>query len=412
METASFKGFSLRWSKHEILSRIQTELFNQFANEKFSAGGFGIHIKPLQSPEWHLTVEQNSIRLKLPLEFLFSKPEGLFSIEGSGSMWVDIRFEILFPEQSIDYQISIQHYQWLQTPVVSMGSIDFPIEFIADFIIKRLREKHLAGWVNDIRNSWDFDRLFTQINNQYLSNIPLGKNQDWYANLDIKRWVWVGLKDDNTHINGIFYLDYELMISNEKQTSTKLSPVHLAIPLSDLLSKTSHTVNFQCTFAGLERMIQNYSRSIEIGGKTFTTENVSIKKDKKLRLNFILNSPIEGSVSIAGEPYFVSDRQCLDVTGLEVDIKAEKFLLQLTSPILEKLVRSRIEDELPLGLTDFVNTLMTMVKKEFAAQNIIFFPKQVSIKNIGFSHDRCDAQMTIGECLISSPNQTWSLSTL
>src|SRR5690606_33785545 len=124
------------------------------------------------------------------------------------------------------------------------------------------------------------------------------------------------------------------------------------IPLSNLLEKSHNSIRFVCSYTGLEKLIRDYSQEIEIGGKTFVTENVTVKKEKHLEIKFLIRSPVEGSVSVSGEPFFMSDRQSIDVSGLNVHISAEKFLLQLTSPILEKLVRNRIEDMLPVTLSD------------------------------------------------------------
>lgn len=412
MDVSRFKGFTLRWSKTELDIIIHKLLEIELLSEEFSAGGFKIRASVPRKIPLIFTANQHEMMVNLPLHVDFIKPEGLFSIEGKGRIALKIRLWLDFADGMPQWDMEILAHEWMESPVVSMGSLDFPVEFLADFIIKRIKDKHWTRWMDNLRAQLDIHKLLKILSERYFDNIPVGKNPDWYVNVAIRQFVWVGLKDEKTHVSCILYIDYALIIQDKVSLHNSTPPKYIDLPVSSLLQKSSYPVEISISYAGIEKILSLFSKNLEIGGKTFAIENVSVRHTNQLEINLVLSAPIEGSVNLMAMPFFVSETQKIDVTGLKVDITADKFLLQLTAPILEKIVRQRIEEWFPFSVQPLLQDIVTGIKKNFAAQQVIFFPKEVTVKKASLYSLGVKVDLSVSQCLISASDQSWSVSTM
>ena len=412
MDVSRFKGFTLRWSKAALDIMLHNLLETELLNEEFLAGGFHIRAGVPDKTPLIRSADQQELLVNLPLHVDFKKPEGLFSIEGKGRISLEIRLWLDFPGETPEWGMEILAHHWMESPVVTMGSLDFPVEFLADFIIKRIKEKHWTRWMDNLHDQLNIEKSLKILSDKYLRNIPVGKNPDWYLNVNIHQFVWVGFKDEKTHVSCVLYIDYALMVSDRQSSLHAGPPRCLVLPVSSLLQKSSYPVEISVSYTGMEKMIVQFTRGMEIGGRTFKVENVSIRQANQLEMNLVLSAPIEGSVTLSAMPFFVSDTQKFDVTGIKVDITADKFLLQLSAPLLEKIVRQRIEEWFPFSVQPLLQDIITKLKKDFAERQMIFFPKEVTVQKTAFDLQGVKVNLAIGQCLIAASDQSWSVSTM
>lgn len=410
MEGRIFNGFGLSWDKNGLINLVHAALAKQLEKEVFTSGDFQISVSIAKKDDWSLKGEDKTITLKLPLVFSFTRPEGLFSVEGEGGICLELACTFRTMKDEKPYiDVDVLSFDWFIPPVVTMGHIDFPVEFLADILVRRVRDNHLEQWVKTINERWDISVLLADMQKQYARNVVVPLKPEWYFNLEIKQWVFVGFQDHVNDIKLILYLDYDARLTDKMSSFLPSEIKYIDKPVSGLLVKNPYRLIAHATFEGLERMLTHYINNHEIGGKTFDVDKISIRNTSFLEIKIVLRSPIQGTVTIMGNPIFDKERAVLDFTDIKVDISASQFFYQLSSPIIEKIVRGRIRELLPLPLGNITNQLSETIRVFGRKKSLSIDLKQVRVDSMQLTSNAGVITCVVDDFSVASPEQNWSV---
>lgn len=410
MEGRTFNGFGLSWDKNGLINLVHAALAKQLEKEVFTSGDFQISVSIAKKDYWSLKGEDKTITLKLPLVFSFTRPEGLFSVEGEGGICLELACTFRTMKDEKPYiDVDVLSFDWFIPPVVTMGHIDFPVEFLADILVRRVRDNHLEQWVKTINERWDISVLLADMQKQYARNVVVPLKPEWYFNLEIKQWVFVGFQDHVNDIKLILYLDYDARLTDKMSSFLPSEIKYIDKPFSGLLVKNPYRLIAHATFEGLERMLTHYINNHEIGGKIFDVDKISIRNTSFLEIKIVLRSPIQGTVTIMGNPIFDKERAVLDFTDIKVDISASQFFYQLSSPIIEKIVRGRIRELLPLPLGNITNQLSETIRVFGRKKSLSIDLKQVRVDSMQLTSNAGVITCVADDFSVASPEQNWSV---
>ena len=410
MEGRKFNGFGLSWDKNELINLVHVALAKQLEKEVFTSGDFQISVSIAKKDDWSLRGDDKTITLKLPLVFSFTRPEGLFSVEGEGGICLELACTFRTMKDEKPYiDVDLLSFDWFIPPVVTMGHIDFPVEFLADILVRRVRDNHLEHWVKTINERWDISALLADMQKKYARNVVVPLKPEWYFNLEIRQWVFVGFQDHTDDIKLIVYLDYDARLTDKMSSFLPSEIKYTDKPVSGLLVKNPYHLIAHATFEGLERMLTHYINNHEIGGKTFDVEKISIRNTSVFEIKILLRSPVQGTVTISGNPRFDRDKAVLDFTYIKVDISASQFFYQLSSPIIEKIVRGRIRELLPLPLGILTNQLGETIRAFGRKKALSLGITNVRVDSIQLTSHAGVITCAVDEFSVKSAEQNWSV---
>jgi len=410
MEGRIFNGFGVSWDKRDLITLLRVTLEKQLENEVFTSGGFQIKLSIAKKDDWRLLADDKTLTLKLPLLFSFSRPEGLFSVEGEGGISLELACTFRSPKGEKPFiDVDLLSFEWFLHPVVTMGSIDFPVEFLADILVRRVRDNHLENWINAINERWDISVLLDNLQKKYARNVTVPIKPEWYFNLEIRHWVFVGFQDNDKNLKLIVYVNYDARLTDKVSSFLPFEIQYADKPVSGLLIKNPYHFSAQATFEGMERALTHYINNHEIGGKSFDVEKISIRNTSFFEIKILLRSPLQGTVTISGNPVFDKEKAMLDFSDLKVDIKANQFFYQLSAPIIEKIVRSRLREILPLPLDNLIHALRENILAFGLKKSLVISLEDVHVEAITFTAGAGMLTIALKNFSVASPDQNWSV---
>jgi hypothetical protein len=205
------------------------------------------------------------------------------------------------------------------------------------------------------------------------------------------------------------YLDYDARLTDTKSSFLSREIMHVETPVSGLLTRNPYAFTVHGTYEGLGRMIAHYMNSHEIGGKSFDVEKITIRHTSFFEVKLLLRSPVHGTVTVTGQPAYDKNRSLLDFSDIKVDITANQFFYQLSSPLIEKMIRSRIREILPLAVQNAVDIVREHVLKKALSQSMVIQVKDLRVDDISFLANACQLQIKFDGFSIVSANHEWNV---
>lgn len=366
-----------------------------------------------EKEKWKLEVGEKTVNVSLPLDFTFKKPEGLFSVEGEGGIRLNIccRFEVT-EDRNIEIDADLISHDWFRTPTVSIGSLDIPFEFLANIIVNRVKENHWDNWMSTFNSVFNISHQLSELQENYARNIKISQKPDFYANFFIKQWVFVGFQDLSSSVKLILYANYEAAVSDKPSPYKPQKIVCVEKPVAELMSRKTHQIQFSCSYEGLERILMLYVNKYEIGGRSFDVEKIIIRNTSVFEIRIFLRSPLQGTVTITSVPYFNQEKMVIDFANIKVDVTASQFLYQLSSPIIEKIIRNRIEDIVPLLLADRLTEIKTTIIGLVKNKGINLTVSELTLSSIDFTSSDISSVFSINEFAVSALSDEWKVASL
>lgn len=335
-----------RFSKTKISQFLQNQIDN-LPEKRLHTDGFDITLRRIENQNIKINAVNKSVFAELPIEFKFIKPAGLFSIEGEGSLC--LRMKITF---DIDQQFLLKTkslldgFEWIKEPVLHVGELDIPVETISNCVISYFKGDILEKLDDTISSKSEIKKLIKQQINKFGNNFLIRKKPDLFFNFELIQVQADVIKEDMDDIHINLWVEISSKVTDE--------PLKFEIindPGFNWLDKRPkrniQKIDVEISYNGLAKTILNEINGKEIGGKTFDLESIHIRYTTFLEIKASLLEPMKGIITITCQPYLDREKQLIYAGDLDIDIDAKNIIYKLSSPILEKIIRSRVESFLP-----------------------------------------------------------------
>ena len=378
-----------KFSKLKINQYLK-ELIDQYIGQKINADGYEIILKK-SNEDIKITASQKSIQLDLPVNFMFIKPAGLFSIEGEGEIKVQLEFAIeIDSDFGLKTASKLNGHHWVKDPVLHVGEMNIPFETISNCIIKFMKESMLEKLDQKISETADIKKLIKEQITQFATNYPVYKKPDLYFNGQLHQIQADVFKDEEKDIHIDLWLEFQGKISDEPlKFEVVYDPKFFWLDKSP--GSGSQKINIEMSYAGLARMIMSELNGKEVGGKKFELESVNIRNTNKLEIKANLLAPIKGIVTMICQPSLDKESQKIYSGDIDIDIDAQNFIYKLSSPILENILRSKISAMMPFDPTPYLQDFLTRIPQIKLMDNKISLLancSQVLIEKLDFGDNK------------------------
>lgn len=319
---------------------------------------FKINLTLPNAEEIKLTAHGRKVFLSLPLGFKISKPDGIFSIEADGEIKLDINTECHLDEYlTLKTETELLDFEWIKEPSVTVGSLNIEMETIADCIIKTVKDDIVNKIDQTISQKLDVRAELTSQLEKIGHNIIVHKKPDIFFNFELLQVQTQGFVDGNDHVNLHLFIEIAGKISDEAILFEQShDPRFFWLEKEPVIG--NQYVEVQMSYTGLAKAIAQEFNGKDLGGKKFEIDNISIRHTNRLELKAAIFAPIKAIVTLTGIPVFDHTKQTIGLDNIDIDVDAQNIIYKLSSPIIEKIISSRLEDILPVDIRSTLKPYM------------------------------------------------------
>jgi hypothetical protein len=292
--------------------------------------------------------------VKLPIGFTIIKEDGLFGLQGSGSLSMDLVIECTINGQFyMTTKTELIDYDWIEKPQIQVGSLSMPAETIADCVIKNVKGDICTKLDSAIAQNVDLRSMLMEQLNEIPQNSKINSKPDLFFNFELLSIQTNGLRDDAGKLSIHMWAEIagkvsdELVILNQSH-----DPSFHWIETEP--KNVSQDVEIQLSYAGLAKLIKENVNGQEFGGKRFDIDTIHIRHTSNLEIKASIFEPVKGIATITGRPSFDTVKQSINITDLDVDIDAANIIYKMSSPIIEKIVETKLMQLLPIEIQPFI----------------------------------------------------------
>jgi Domain of unknown function (DUF4403) len=394
-----FLDFKLSKSK---LGQFLREQIDMPAQNKLQVDGFDIRLGSVKNENIHISVRQKTILADVPLAFTFIKSAGLFSIEGEGSIRIHLEMTVDFDQKfGLHTKSVLQHYEWIKDPVLHLGELNIPIESLSNCIINFMKENTLEKMDTSARKLVDIKKIIQEQIQNLGYNYPIHAKPDLFLNVQLLHVQSDVFHEDEDNIHLDIWVEVISKITDEQvKFEIKSDPDFYWI--DKIPEKNNHKIEAELTYFGIARALINEFKGLEIGGKTFELESIHIRKTATLEIKACLLAPIKGIITVTCNPYLNQEEQKLYADDVQIDVDATNFIYKISSPIIEKIIRAKINALLPFDPAPFFADFIKKIPSASLWDNqLSFYPKvnQIILENLSFNeqHLMCTVLLTDAE---------------
>ena len=360
----------------------------QLASKTFEAKGFEIKIKPYK--EASLSAVAKSLLLRLPIEIDLRRPEGIFTVEASGTMNLDMRIDIHIHEDfALQTTTQLQDYQWIESPRVKVGSVQMPLETLVDAVIRN-QEPELCRQVDQmIRKFLDLRGVVATTVARIYEGIPImdglrasaqvdGLNLSSFMEAD-GYIVWNVYPQFSMHIaknegNGTIPELPKVDWVHQSDGQARLAPVECSMYLD---------------YDTLASLIVKKTKGMEVGGKEIELSGVTIEYQDGLKVQLGLRQPLKGHGYLKAHPIYNQADRKLYLHDVDISVHADSLLYKLVSPLINKWMEGRVEALFPMAIEDILREEWESRRTQLPQWDPIrytFDISKIEIKDINFQY--------------------------
>lgn len=373
---------------------LSIQIDNVIKEDKLDFNGFDVKIARIDEPT--VNARKQSIFVDLPLDITIYKDAGLFSIEAVGSLLIGITINAdISHDLNLSTKSEISSWKWIEEPKVKLGVLNIPVASVANLVLHRVEEKIANQMDTAIAKNVDLQSLINQKLASIIDSKQISKDPELFLRAQLEGIKSPGFLEYTDKIEFPLYLDIQNHISDHYEASTDWDIPPFEWLHTEQLEYTQE-VNLALHYNYLEELIQSKIDGLEIGGKSLSTDEVKISYENQLKVIVKITSPIESTLTITGHPRL--DNGSLHLDDLEVDMDTPSLLYKMTAPIVEKLIRSNLEDKLPVKIQEITRAKAVegLAKaNQSPLLNIKLPADHIDINELSFEEDQLVAQATV-----------------
>ena len=347
-------------SKSKLNQYLQ-EAFEDYHHHKINAGDFVITLKKSNDKSLSINARMKSIFAEVPIAFTFAKSAGLFSIEGEGSIKINLEIQCEIDETFGFKTKSIMHnHSWYEGPVLHLGELSIPAETISNCVIAYMKESLLEKLDKRLEETADIKKMINEQLKLYATNYLVNRKPDLYFNGQLTEVQSSLFREDETDIHLDLWLEMSAKISDEP-IAFEVQSTPVFFWAEDKKVKNSQKIDIELSYVGLAKLLMTEINGQEIGGKTFELNSIHIRNTSQLEIKAHVIEPIAGIITFTGMPYLAQAEQKIYLDNLDIDIDANNFIYKLSSPIIEKILRNQIIKLIPFDPLPHFKGYMTKI---------------------------------------------------
>ena len=349
------------------------QTFNTLLDSLFSydmgVTTLGFEVEILNLSHAKLEVQGKQVLTELPLQINLTKETFLMDMAVDGKLEVTFITDLEIDSSwNLKTETSLEDYEWIEKPELSLGSLNISIKSLTNLIIEKYKEE-----------------LETQIDKTILEQFQL-KRQVEKMMLLIKDPIlidstlskWVNLRADSIELSQIenrrdFFIGHvsvfgksSILDNNKDNNLTNASLPQFKWAQPDNLNSQLR-LYFDLPYDKLNEFLnENYANQpLENDGKEIVLSNILLNNESgQLILEADVSGDFNGTVRLQGDPVFDSQNQRLITEDIEIDFQTSNILHKAGIWIMKGKINKTLSSMLNFSLKDKVDDIQNSIDNQ------------------------------------------------
>lgn len=399
------KGVALDLQISQVkLSQLVTNAIDEaLQDNNIEVSGFKVKLTRLGNSV--ILPKDKAILMSLPFKLDLIKENGLFSIEGHGSLELD--FMVLLDVNKhlkAHFKSEILNVRWIESPTLDLGMLNIPLERLIKLVLNHYESIITAKIDHQLNTFGDLNQHITtglQKVDELWSSID---NKGLAQNLDI---VGIALQpfienEGQIHIKGVLDLNIEVAPQGTSFDSRQRQFVWA----DSIYDEKQQSVKAKVPYDVLEDVIADQLKNIDVAGKNISVERLKINKvGDLLDVQAEITSPISGYIHLSAVPeVHGTDHVYMDLKNPKISIKPANLIYRLTAPIIENVVKTKMEKMFPMSLDDVMqklqDTILEKTPDTIPGGSLDLEMDKITLNTLDFQHTAIVADLSIHQPMI------------
>jgi hypothetical protein len=351
-ERISIINVPVRIQLRDLEQSLNEQLNGILYEDKDIKDGDKMMIRAEKREDIRLKVEGQRITYRVPLKLWIRYDLGITEVEANGDLALNLKTDYTIKNDwSLETVSDIENYEWLKRPTVRLGSVNLPIGFIADIVMKNSKRIITRAIDDAVRDNLNLRQLVADTWNKMFEPLLVAPEYNTWLLVNPQA---IGMTPPRTSQDEIFST---IIIESRPQVTLGSRPIKIATPpplppltLRDTLqSDFIIHIKTDVPYAEAERIAK-----AELVGETFSEGRRSVRIDdinlygqgNKLIINTKLSGSYNGNVFLAGKPVYNASRNTIDVKDLDFTLETRNFLHKSAGWLLKGTLRRKIQENM------------------------------------------------------------------
>jgi len=336
-------------------------IIDQYLASDMELSAMEMDVKVDKVDEANIEFAGRRVLTRLPLEISVEKNSIFNKLRASGTL--DLNFLTIMDidtSWNLVTKTSLEHYEWLKEPNLSLGVFKIPVGKLANGIV----EKSKAQLVSQIDQSIN-DQL--SVRDKVLDLI---KYVEEPLQVDTLLNSWVSIIPEFVHMSEIMntkrWSEGNITVQGKTRiTDQKPNDIN-GLKLPEFFWQTELDKQSRINFVldiGFDK-INDYLNA-NYKGKTFSAEGKSItlhdihlsRKGKKLMTIAKVSGSVNGEIHISGKPIFDNEKQAFYADNIDIDLKTKNVLHKAGAWLLKGKVKNQLKELLSFSVRENIATV-------------------------------------------------------
>jgi hypothetical protein len=339
----------------------------------------------------------------VPVRFQFVKPAGLFSIEGTGEIAIHLSTMLHISEDmDVSPKTELVGYHWSVAPSIQLGTMDVPVESLADCMIRHLSASWIHTMDEELSKQLHLQELISQSIAQYAHNKLIHSQPDLFVNVCVFQILANSMMDTTDEILLDLWLELGVKVSDKEipfgvQQKSRFYWVNTGI------TSPTQQIELEYSYEGLAELLADYLNGLDIGGKKVELSGVSLGYQQQLEIKLDMIAPIRGMVTLTCQPRLHLQQQKWYADDVQIDLAPTQLIYKLSAPLIENFLATQIRQFFPFDPRPFLERILSsMPEFKIAGNHISLIPEveRIVIRQPKFEQDRVTCTLQLEEASV------------
>lgn len=393
--------FSVHTTQQRLSSLLAAAIDDAIGDEDIEVNGFKVKLRRIG--DLSVSPLPRAVLLTLPFNVAMLRENGLFSVEGHGSLELDVQINFdINSTLKAHFQSDIKEVKWLEKPVLDLGILNIPMERLIGLIINHY-ESIITGKIDHkLKQVADLNQPLDLVSTMLAERLNQVDTKGVYPAIQVRDVVLAPIQrsGDDISVRGSIGLDIDL--DTERKN-------HKAIPRSfswmeEREGAVYQDIHMTLGYKKLARIIQSEMPSMIQGDKEVVFNNLDIhKRGDRLHIVADIEAPIRAVARVSGVPIASGcPVVSIDLDDIEIEVNPSNIIYKVAIPFMMGFIRKKVEDLLPVPLAGHMASLKRLGMKA-VPDTLLMGQLEVDMKDLQLQELTFGSEGILAEARILEP---------
>lgn len=335
----------------------------------------GLLINATKSDDIKIGLSGDSINYEVPLDIWIQKSTAIADVEAVGSLV--IKFNSVFTVDS-DWMLytvtQISGHDWIQKPKASLGILSFPVESIANRILRSSYKTIEIAIDNQVSEQLNLKHLVLEAWEAIQHPVLISEEYRAWLQVRPQNLAMTPLEVRDSFIHATLVAETFANVS-VGTFSQSFAPEPLpSFAFREKADKDFYlNLNTIIPYTEAEKLAkeQLIGETFQQGKRKVTIEDIQLyAQNDKIIIDTRLSGSYDGDIYLTGVPVYDPNKKILELADFDYELKTENFLHKSLSFLFKKGFRKRLANAMEYPMEDYLNEIRDSVQSQLANYEI------------------------------------------